>query len=51
MASKCRWYEEILKHADDIAVIMTMECGKPLAESKGEVASGWVPPQLVRRVL
>eukprot|EP00879_Flechtneria_rotunda_P002344 GHRR01002539.1.p1 GENE.GHRR01002539.1~~GHRR01002539.1.p1 ORF type:complete len:546 (+),score=169.25 GHRR01002539.1:2001-3638(+) len=35
-----RWYELILEHADDLAVIMTAECGKPLAEAKSEIASG-----------
>ena len=32
-----RWYELIIANADDLAVIMTSEQGKPLAESKGEV--------------
>ncbi len=27
-------------HADDLATIMTSECGKPLAEARIEVASG-----------
>eukprot|EP00798_Chlamydomonas_sp_ICE-L_P022057 gene22057-29122_t len=35
-----RWYDEINKHTDDLATIMTMEGGKPLAEAKGEIASG-----------
>eukprot|EP00877_Chromochloris_zofingiensis_P000592 jgi/Chrzof1/10533/Cz05g02090.t1_SSADH[v5.2] len=35
-----RWYEEIVKASDDIATIMTMESGKPLAEAKSEIASG-----------
>lgn len=30
----------ILEHTQELAEIMTMECGKPLAESKGEVAYG-----------
>ncbi|WP_175716700.1 NAD-dependent succinate-semialdehyde dehydrogenase [Burkholderia anthina] len=33
-----RWYELILAHQDDLAVIMTMEQGKPLAEARGEIA-------------
>ena len=33
-----RWHDLIVANADDLAVIMTSECGKPLAESKGEVA-------------
>eukprot|EP00195_Chlamydomonas_chlamydogama_P002619 CAMPEP_0202920768 /NCGR_PEP_ID=MMETSP1392-20130828/77027_1 /ASSEMBLY_ACC=CAM_ASM_000868 /TAXON_ID=225041 /ORGANISM="Chlamydomonas chlamydogama, Strain SAG 11-48b" /LENGTH=526 /DNA_ID=CAMNT_0049614281 /DNA_START=54 /DNA_END=1634 /DNA_ORIENTATION=- len=35
-----RWHDEILRHADDIATIMTMECGKPLAEARAEIISG-----------
>ena len=32
-----RWYELMLENQDDLAVIMTAEQGKPLAEAKGEV--------------
>ena len=32
-----RWYELLLAHQDDLARIMTLEQGKPLAEAKGEV--------------
>ena len=35
-----RWYDLIVEHQDDLAMIMTMEQGKPLAESKGEVLYG-----------
>ena len=35
-----RWYELLLQHADDLALIMTCEQGKPLAEAKGEIAYG-----------
>ena len=35
-----RWYELILANQRDLAVIMTSEQGKPLAESMGEVAYG-----------
>ncbi len=35
-----RWYELILEHAEDLAVLMTAEQGKPLAEAPGAVASG-----------
>ncbi len=35
-----RWYELMLEHADDLARLMTAEQGKPLAESRGEVAYG-----------
>lgn len=40
--SDCRWYELVLAAEDDIATIMTMEGGKPLKESKGEFASGYI---------
>ncbi|MBB5368183.1 MULTISPECIES: NADP-dependent succinate-semialdehyde dehydrogenase [unclassified Janthinobacterium] len=32
-----RWNDLMLEHADDLALIMTAEQGKPLAEAKGEV--------------
>src|SRR3954462_14668526 len=32
-----RWYELMLEHQDDLARLMTIEQGKPLAESRGEV--------------
>jgi succinate-semialdehyde dehydrogenase/glutarate-semialdehyde dehydrogenase len=32
-----RWYELQMEHADELALLMTMEQGKPLAEAKGEV--------------
>ena len=32
-----RWYELMMQHADDLALLMTLEQGKPLAESKGEI--------------
>ena len=35
-----RWFEAILAHGDDLAQMITAECGKPLAEAKGEVAYG-----------
>jgi succinate-semialdehyde dehydrogenase/glutarate-semialdehyde dehydrogenase len=35
-----RWYELIVSAADDLAQMITAECGKPLAEAKGEVAYG-----------
>ena len=34
------WYHLILEHADDLAMILTTEQGKPLAEAKGEVIYG-----------
>jgi succinate-semialdehyde dehydrogenase/glutarate-semialdehyde dehydrogenase len=35
-----RWSDLMLEHRDDLAVLMTCEQGKPLAESRGEVAAG-----------
>lgn len=35
-----RWYDLIVDHQDDLAMIMTAEQGKPLAESLGEVLYG-----------
>ncbi len=34
-----RWYDLIVENADDLALILTTEQGKPLAEAKGEVIS------------
>jgi succinate-semialdehyde dehydrogenase / glutarate-semialdehyde dehydrogenase len=33
-----RWFDLMLQHQEDLAVLMTAEQGKPLAESKGEIA-------------
>jgi len=33
-----RWFELIMENQEDLAVIMTAEQGKPLAESRGEMA-------------
>ncbi|MCK6394037.1 NAD-dependent succinate-semialdehyde dehydrogenase [Zoogloea sp.] len=33
-----RWFDLMLTHQDDLARIMTLEQGKPLAEAKGEIA-------------
>jgi len=32
-----RWFELLLNHQEDLAVIMTAEQGKPLAEARGEI--------------
>src|ERR671919_2887225 len=32
------WFDLMMQHQDDLAKLMTVEQGKPLAESKGEVA-------------
>jgi succinate-semialdehyde dehydrogenase / glutarate-semialdehyde dehydrogenase len=33
-----RWFDLMIANVDDLAIIMTAEQGKPLAESKGEIA-------------
>ena len=33
-----RWFELMMANQEDLAVMMTMEQGKPLAESRGEIA-------------
>ncbi len=35
-----KWFDLILANQDDLAVLMTVEQGKPLVESKGEIAYG-----------
>lgn len=35
-----RWYDLILSHTEDLARLVTLESGKPLAEARGEVAYG-----------
>ncbi|MBI4743028.1 MAG: NAD-dependent succinate-semialdehyde dehydrogenase [Betaproteobacteria bacterium] len=35
-----RWFELILASAEDLAQLITAECGKPLAEARGEVVYG-----------
>ncbi|PPC77494.1 succinate-semialdehyde dehydrogenase (NADP(+)) [Pokkaliibacter plantistimulans] len=35
-----QWFNLINQHADDLALLMTLEQGKPLAEAKGEVLYG-----------
>jgi succinate-semialdehyde dehydrogenase/glutarate-semialdehyde dehydrogenase len=35
-----RWYDLMMEHQEDLAILMTAEQGKPLAESRGEVAYG-----------
>jgi succinate-semialdehyde dehydrogenase/glutarate-semialdehyde dehydrogenase len=35
-----RWFELIMANQDDLATLMTLEQGKPLTESRGEVAYG-----------
>jgi succinate-semialdehyde dehydrogenase/glutarate-semialdehyde dehydrogenase len=35
-----KWFDLILQNKDDLAILMTLEQGKPLAESTGEVVYG-----------
>ena len=35
-----KWYDLMMANQDDLAVILTMEQGKPLAEAKGEIVYG-----------
>jgi succinate-semialdehyde dehydrogenase / glutarate-semialdehyde dehydrogenase len=35
-----KWFDLILQNKDDLAILMTLEQGKPLAESSGEVVYG-----------
>ncbi|MDM8536880.1 NAD-dependent succinate-semialdehyde dehydrogenase [Desulfobacterales bacterium HSG17] len=35
-----KWYELIMENQEDLAMLMTAEQGKPLAESRGEIAYG-----------
>ncbi len=35
-----KWFDLLMAHQEDLAIIMTAEQGKPLAEARGEVAYG-----------
>ncbi|PHP28557.1 NAD-dependent succinate-semialdehyde dehydrogenase [Limimaricola cinnabarinus] len=35
-----RWFDLLMEHQEDLAILMTAEQGKPLHESRGEVAYG-----------
>lgn len=35
-----RWYDLIMQHQDDLAMLLTLEQGKPLNESRAEILSG-----------
>lgn len=35
-----RWYDLCMQHQEDLAILLTLEQGKPLKESRGEIAYG-----------
>lgn len=35
-----RWFDLVMEHQDDLALILTSEQGKPLSEARGEIAYG-----------
>jgi len=35
-----KWYDLMMQHQEDLAILMTVEQGKPLAESRGEINYG-----------
>jgi len=35
-----KWYDLVMANQEDLAILMTMEQGKPLAESRGEIVYG-----------
>lgn len=39
-AALLRWHDLMLDHSDDLALILTREQGKPLAEARGEILYG-----------
>ncbi|MDX1888035.1 NAD-dependent succinate-semialdehyde dehydrogenase [Mycolicibacterium sp. 050158] len=48
-----RWYDLLIEHADELALLITREMGKPLAESRTEVTYGsdfvrWYAEEAVR---
>jgi succinate-semialdehyde dehydrogenase / glutarate-semialdehyde dehydrogenase len=41
-----RWFDLVTEHAEDLARLITLEEGKPLAEARGEVAYAADRPRL-----
>ncbi len=35
-----KWFDLVIANGEELARLMTEECGKPLVESRGEVAYG-----------
>src|SRR5690625_4042490 len=35
-----RWFDLLIAHQEDLAILMTLEQGKPLAEARGEILYG-----------
>eukprot|EP00201_Polytomella_parva_P012093 CAMPEP_0175062090 /NCGR_PEP_ID=MMETSP0052_2-20121109/13960_1 /TAXON_ID=51329 ORGANISM="Polytomella parva, Strain SAG 63-3" /NCGR_SAMPLE_ID=MMETSP0052_2 /ASSEMBLY_ACC=CAM_ASM_000194 /LENGTH=540 /DNA_ID=CAMNT_0016328043 /DNA_START=70 /DNA_END=1692 /DNA_ORIENTATION=+ len=35
-----KWHNLIVEHKDDISILMTLECGKPLVEAANEIGAG-----------
>ena len=44
-----RWFDLVVEHTDDLARMITLEEGKPLAEARGEVAYAASLHRMVRR--
>jgi len=47
------WHDQIIRHKEDLATIMTLEQGKPLSDSRGEIEYGasfieWFAAEAVR---
>ena len=36
----CRWFDLVMENQDELALLLTSEQGKPLAEARGEIAYG-----------
>lgn len=36
----CAWFDLVMQHQEDLAQILTLEQGKPIAEARGEIAYG-----------